>query len=731
MRRKRIAILGGGVGAITAAFELTSQNDWQTRYEITLYQMGHRLGGKGASGRNALHHQRIEEHGLHIWLGFYENAFRAMRACYEELNRPKTAPLATIDQAFKPHSFITLQEDLGDRFATWNIDFATDGSVPGVGGYGPTPIDFVVRILEILIEVISGTNLELIYQSSAHKGERSLLGRALEQAGVAFGKNALRFASRSTFVQALLDLVRETATVPEHLRAKLLSPVSTALDHLVQRVFEDFERSLVSDDDLRRAIILLDLGRVVIRGILRDRLIVRGFSAINDEDFTDWLARHGALSITLRSAVVRAWYDLVFGYPEGDTNRPGRCEAGTTLAAMMRMALTYKGAIFWEMQAGMGDTIFGPYYEVLSRRGVRFEFFHKVENLGLSPDQRYVDTIDVAVQATLKPGLSRYEPLVDVKGLPCWPSHPLYDQLEQGEELRARGVDLESSWSDWEPVVRKSLKRGVDFDEVILGISLGALPYVAPELIAARKEWRDMVEHVKTVQTLAMQLWLRPDREGLGWTYPRTVMTAYADPYNTWADMTHLVERECWPNDHYPFSLAYFCGPMPDAEPIPPFSDHGFPERERERIIRMAEEWLNLYTGHLWPYATGGGSSTRLDYDHLVDPSGGVGAERLRAQFFRANIDPTERYVLSVPGSSKFRLHPGRSGFENLFLAGDWTQCGINAGCVEGATISGLLCAESLSGRRVLIEGNYDLERVFSPSAEAEVTETEEIAAAG
>ncbi len=50
MRRKRIAILGGGVGAITAAFELTSQNDWQTRYEITLYQMGHRLGGKGASG---------------------------------------------------------------------------------------------------------------------------------------------------------------------------------------------------------------------------------------------------------------------------------------------------------------------------------------------------------------------------------------------------------------------------------------------------------------------------------------------------------------------------------------------------------------------------------------------------------------------------------------------------------------------------------------------------------
>jgi uncharacterized protein with NAD-binding domain and iron-sulfur cluster len=50
---KRIAILGGGVGAMTAAFWLTEKSDpAATQYDITVYQLGWRLGGKGASGRN-------------------------------------------------------------------------------------------------------------------------------------------------------------------------------------------------------------------------------------------------------------------------------------------------------------------------------------------------------------------------------------------------------------------------------------------------------------------------------------------------------------------------------------------------------------------------------------------------------------------------------------------------------------------------------------------------------
>ena len=80
----RVVILGGGVAGMTAAMEL-SRPGWQQRYEsITLYQLGWRLGGKGASGRGA--HERIEEHGLHIWLGFYDNAFRLLREGVDALS---------------------------------------------------------------------------------------------------------------------------------------------------------------------------------------------------------------------------------------------------------------------------------------------------------------------------------------------------------------------------------------------------------------------------------------------------------------------------------------------------------------------------------------------------------------------------------------------------------------------------------------------------------------------
>ncbi|MBA3858013.1 MAG: hypothetical protein C0507_14005 [Cyanobacteria bacterium PR.3.49] len=80
-----MAILGGGIYSLAAAFDLNSEKNWTQKYDITVYQMGWRLGGKGASTRNPKYGNRIEEHGLHIWLGFYENAFQIMRHCYAEL----------------------------------------------------------------------------------------------------------------------------------------------------------------------------------------------------------------------------------------------------------------------------------------------------------------------------------------------------------------------------------------------------------------------------------------------------------------------------------------------------------------------------------------------------------------------------------------------------------------------------------------------------------------------
>ena len=85
---QKVAIIGGGCASISAAFEL-SRPEHNGAFEVTVYQYGWRLGGKGASGRGF--NGRIEEHGLHLWLGYYDNAFQLMRECYAEEGIPQHA----------------------------------------------------------------------------------------------------------------------------------------------------------------------------------------------------------------------------------------------------------------------------------------------------------------------------------------------------------------------------------------------------------------------------------------------------------------------------------------------------------------------------------------------------------------------------------------------------------------------------------------------------------------
>jgi uncharacterized protein with NAD-binding domain and iron-sulfur cluster len=76
-----------------------------------------------------------------------------------------------------------------------------------------------------------------------------------------------------------------------------------------------------------------------------------------------------------------------------------------------------------------------------------------------------------------------------------------------------------------------------------------------------------------------------------------------------------------------------------------------------------------------------------------------AGDFKIVSDYFRANINPTERYVQSVAGSTAFRLRANESGLDNVILAGDWTKNGFNAGCVEAAVMSGIQAANAIAGR--------------------------------
>jgi len=232
-----------------------------------------------------------------------------------------------------------------------------------------------------------------------------------------------------------------------------------------------------------------------------------------------------------------------------------------------------------------------------------------------------------------------------------------------------------------------------NFDVVLFGLSIGSVPLVASELVQANSRWQAAVTTVKTVATQALQLWLTepPETLGGGWTRD-SIVGGYVEPFDTWADMEPLSGQENVPDAK---TVAYFCNVLPDT-PAPARPDPDWVAAQEDLVRANSMRFVARDLAVLWPEFGGPGGPR---WDWLAAPAGVVGLDRLGAQFFRANVEPSERYVLSVPGSSRHRIPPDDTGFTNLFVAGDWTECKLNAGCVEAAVMSGLRAANAINER--------------------------------
>ena len=280
-------------------------------------------------------------------------------------------------------------------------------------------------------------------------------------------------------------------------------------------------------------------------------------------------------------------------------------------------------------------------------------------------------------------------------------------------------VEENAYYSSWEAPSNTTLTRGVDFDEVVLGIPVSALPYVSGELSRASPRWKRMLDGSGSVATQALQLWVSSSLRDLGYRGPPTLEPDPERrlPYRICASIlhveryAHLLPAEGWDNESSvptpPKSLAYFIGVLPDESPssFPPLSDHGYPDRMRARVLENSVTYVEQRLPELWPALnrTGGAGVAPL----LVGGVGG-GAKRaaqdvraaLETQYYRANVDPSARYNLPMPGGiSGTRLYPAaRAPFQNVLVVGDWTLNGVNAGCAESAITSGMLAARELIG---------------------------------
>lgn len=708
--RKKIAILGGGVAALTAALELTEQDPDQSQYDITIYTLGWRLGGKCASRRDMDNYGRAYEHGLHVWAGFYDNAFHVIQILYKALGEDEGA----WGRCFEPLNHFTVTEYVGGHWLPWLISAPTNDLDPGIDGAADlSPFSLFTGFLSFLEQALKSSDIPVHLNADARsRAERAVIA---VYPGRVLGKH-----------ETILSVVREFV---ERMRGDRLRFPIEKQRALVAVSREQTLAAVASgphSDDLRRLGIVVDLAYALVDGLLSEEVLFGGFDAIDGIEWSKWMHDHGCSAATLQSAIVRGCYDYVFARGAGGEPSAG---AGTATLALLRFLLTFKGSVLYALKEPMGDCLMVPFYQVLKKRGVSFEFFCKVTALHLADDAPLIDEIVFDRQVEFQDDVSEYFPLVENQetGGWTWPNGPIASQIKDGISLAE--YDLESAWTDWTSrlpdrrICLRSAKaremcEGV-FDVAILATGFGGLEATCADLADRYPDtWGQSLKNIETIQTFALQLWLYPQTEDLGWDDPQTMVTAFETPDDvppslpSWEDNTRLLALERPRETISPRSLAYFVGMFPDADYIPPPTDHDFPNRENARARQAVVDWMRSRLTSLWPGAAKGSD---FDWSLLEAPDGASGETRLDYQYLRPNINPWDRYVLSTPGTLPYRIQPDGSGVENFYLAGDWVRSGLNAGCVEAAVIAGRMVARSITGANIMITGDGNSNQPLIP----------------
>jgi uncharacterized protein with NAD-binding domain and iron-sulfur cluster len=448
-----------------------------------------------------------------------------------------------------------------------------------------------------------------------------------------------------------------------------------------------------------------------IKGVLEDVYVPEtksfDFARINKYDYREWLAGQGAPQWLVNSVIVRFFYTGTFANLVNENG--GAVAAGTALQFFAK-SIGYKGSFVYQMTYGTGEVMIMPMYEVLKNRGVKFKFFHKIEQVHYAATGD-IEKISFAEQVQLS--VPEYNPVKKMDGqkLSVWPAEPLYEQISptEVEKLKAGKVNLEDPWSEWTDFRKGQFIKGEDFDEVILGIPVGTLKTICSEIIEKDNRWKMMVDNIVTTPTQSAQLWFLPSLEELGfdrssWGLPSQNgapnVVVYQNPMYSWLDSSLVLFNENWPKNQQPKFLAYFTGPFVLHKPLPPFSDHQYQSKENERLKNAFEQWLQDNAAWFWPkgatylYPQGLNFQLLADADNAAD-----GYARYSSQFFRANVRPTDQYTLSVPNSDGYRLKADESGINNLFLCGDWIDFGGNVGYIDGTIQSGQQAAQALRSK--------------------------------
>jgi uncharacterized protein with NAD-binding domain and iron-sulfur cluster len=644
MRKRRVIIVGAGLGGLSAAWHLTRtrRNDVQ----VVVYEASWLPGGKAASGRaepepsDGSPH-RVEEHGLHMLFGSYRETWHLLRECYRDLLRfdPPSRAFRRIEQAFAAQQRIVFDERNATGASLRHWTFCPARQLNPVN-------DDIGLISRIPARVVDAS--------------RSLSTTSSRM----FGPTARSFEISRQLAETQL-LARDT--LPMRDWTKKLAPLcvnprpgSLALSRPRLAV----SQVLALATSARRMGELIDLGFAILDGTrqLAQQCTCRQkgrvcdcLDSLNNTDLRRWLQDQDWDE--RNDAIVRGFYAGLFA-------RAGELAAGVGLRAVLRVFFDYPDALVYRMQSGMGEVVVAPLYRALRKHNVEFHFLKRLTNLEVGGDR--VTTLHFEKLGDLQPGYVPYKTKQTLHGeLDYFPSTPPPEARlppPRAGELHRMHCRLPTDHGAPEVI---ELGRE---DCVILAIPPKALNRVASAL-KQEGAWEAFLEGATATQSrpiASAQIWWK-DRGGPGQRIAGSVAAGHQLPFDVWADMSHVLSYEGVPHDA--IELDYLCGCRPgDSEATQ--------DAELQRVEAAVDEWL----------AKEGTYMIGRSFDK----------SREAARYIAASLEPSDEYVLSLPNTIAHRIHPADTGFTNLRVAGDWVKNGIDCGCVESAVVGGRMAAESI-----------------------------------
>ena len=653
--------------------------------------------GRAASSRGV--HGRIEEHGLHVWLGYYDNAFRLMREVYDELDRPTTdpeCPIADLARRVRPAGRVGRRGPRGGRLAALGRDLRPNDQRAGAPTRPGAPLSVAAFVRSGRCGCCSTSRV--VAAADERRVPAGVVLSASPEPPPARERRSP--AGRRSACCARREIAAMVAAVEAIRLLEAALPRGGPLAATVARVPRGHARGLGARSARRRRRPPACRARRPRGHLLPGRHPRRAArdprlrAPSTTRTSATGSRRHGARPETLESPLVRGMYDLVFAYEDGDPRS----------AAVLRRA----GPV-----PGRQDVLRLPGIDLLADAGRAWATScsppstRRCGRAGCG-SRSSTGSTDCASSATAArstpsprarrgwPRRDDYDPLMRVERAALLPSAPLAEQLADharpGPRVRTGLIAAPRSAG---PARRRGLRRRRARHVARHG------PIVLPELIERSPRWRAMVDHVATVATQSLQLWLRRRESELGLAASgRDGQRLRARRSTPTPSMTPPARARGWAARTAPgdarLLLRRAAGAAPTADPQ---------AAERRRARQRGRASSTPLRRHFWP-ARRARRGFRWD---LLCGEGDGGGERTAGQpVLDAPTSTRPTATCSRCRAARPRLRADESGYDNLVLAGDWTNCGLNAGCIEAAVMAGT--AGGQRGARAPLDGRRSAE---------------------